>query len=142
MGSKEIYKEIKLKLNEFLRNDNFETAKGSFPAWTKKIENKYLTFWFQCARQGGQLTIDFQYANTPEPGSGKWNERKRVFGLLDKDVEKFKGFTRGDSFTKDDFWFEVKSLKDVEKITDWFKKNLNSLEEKMVRGGKNETETV
>ena len=142
MSSKEICKEIKLKLNEFLRNDNFETAKGSFPAWTKKINDKYLTVWFQSARQGGQLTIEFQCTNTPEPGSGKWNERKRFYGLLDRRSEKLHGFSQGSLSTKDDFWFEVKSLKDVEKITDWFKKNLNSLEEKMVKGGENETETV
>lgn len=94
--------------------------------------DKFLTFWFQCARQGGQLTIEFQYSDKPVPGTAKWNQRERIFKVLDKNVKEFEGFTRGNLSTQDDYWFEVNTFDDINKIIIWFQENLDRIIKKFV----------
>lgn len=129
-SSKEIYQKIKSNLKAFMFEHNFKLIKSSFPSWTKCIDSKFLTVWFQVAKEGGQLTIEFQYCEKPEPCCGKWNERKRVFTLLEKNIKLFNNFSRGSLSTIDDFWFKVSNLEEIEKITAWFKENFASLASK------------
>ena len=83
MNSKDIYRTIRSQLADDFKEQGYQRVKGTFPSWTKLVREKFATVWFQAARQGGAFTIEFQYCSTPEPGSGKWNERRRFFGLLD-----------------------------------------------------------
>jgi hypothetical protein len=148
MNSKEIYRTLIETLGDRRKVQGFKRLKGTFPAWTKPIngrppehparsgqpradgrEGKYATIWFQSSRQGHEFTIELQYGDKPEPGAGKWNERKRFFALLE-DAERrevARRFPAGPTTANDDYWFLAKDRHAVLAVAEWAKANVDTL---------------
>src|SRR5512143_3730360 len=123
MNYKDIYRNMVSELADQFRAQGCERLKGTFPSWTKQVNGKFATVWFQVARKGGEFTIEFQYGFTPEPGTGKWNEtsRRRFFRLLDyseqRDVSR--KFPKGPLTANEDYWFLATNREMVLAVAEW-----------------------
>jgi hypothetical protein len=129
VDSREIYRLLSSALADEMKERGFQRVKGTFPAWTKQVEGKYATVWFQAARAGGEFTIELHHSSKPEPGTAKWNERYRFFALLDE-VEREelpRALPQGSMTTATDYWFRARSPSDVEAVAGWFKGMVEAL---------------
>lgn len=141
VDSKEIYRVLVDALADDLKSKGYQrVAHTTFPAWTKPVNKKFATIWMQAARPSGearqsfrhgargqaakqsnQFTVELQYSEKPEPGTGKWNERKRFFALLDdaERLEVTRKFPAGAMTANEDFWFLAKDREAVLAVAEW-----------------------
>lgn len=129
MNSKDIYRTIVSELADEFRTQGCKRLKGTFPSWTRQVNGKFATVWFQVARKGEEFTIEFQYGFTPEPGTGKWNEtrRWRFFRLLDYSEQRdiSRKFPKGHLTHNNDYWFLAKDQEMVLAVAEWFKPKID-----------------
>jgi hypothetical protein len=136
LNSKDIYRIVVGELANEFRAQGYERLKGTFPSWTKRVNGRSATVWFQVATQGGEFTIEFQYGLTPQPGAGKWSEtrRRRFFALLDDSEQRqvTRKFPKGGLTTNDDYWFLATNREMVLAVAEWFKTKMDVLVTRIV----------
>jgi hypothetical protein len=115
LSSKSLYQLINKSLKSFAATKKFKKNKSTFPSWYFQYNKKFISFWFQASRYGGEFTCEFQISDNPLPGSAKWNQRLRIYPLLNSqglhELKKISGPLSG----KEDIW-----IKANEKDTSYF----------------------
>ena len=122
MISKDIYRTLVTELADEFKQRGYQRLKGTFPSWTRPIDGKFATVWFQAARQGGQFTIEFQFGLKPEPGTARLTERRqRLFALLDNAERQHMTdhFPKGAMSSGDDYWFLASNADMVSAVARW-----------------------
>ena len=86
--SKDMYKILRETLAPGLKAAGYKRTTGGMLGWSKPVQDRHLSFWFQCDKYGwfqdfgSKVTLEFQMSEDPSPGSGRWDQRERFAKFL------------------------------------------------------------
>ncbi len=91
MKSADVQRTVRSVLNPWCKSEGF--TRGTFNSWKKKVDERYVVFWFQCSRygwdaySGSELIVEFQCSTSPNAGDcdSRFRHRLPTF-LSDEDL--------------------------------------------------------